>query len=302
MLLSEFFELVYLRIRLKRKSKETVRLYRQCIRQFSTTLGREAKVSDLTEDNVLLHLDRRSEMSPATRNKELAELTAMWRLATQRGVHSGWPSIEDEPEPEDVPIAWMPDELSRLLSTARKQQGQIGQIPAGRFWHALLRLMLDTGERISAAREAERSWMQGQWIVFPASVRKGKKRSRRYKLSPEGLSAIEDLKQWTGEQGKIFPWPYTRTYIWKKYKAVVKQAGLPISRKHGFHAIRKTHASILFASNVDPQESLGHSDRRTTQRYLDSRYTREQQPCDVLAAYLANPGQRNSDPPSQATG
>lgn len=295
MLLRDFFENVYVPRKLRGKSQNSVRLYRLCIKQYAKTIGTEPNVADLSEENVIAHLARRSSVAPATRNKELAELTAMWRLASQRGLLQTWPNIQPESEPERAPIAWLGGELSSLLSAAESLDGHIGDVPEQLWWPALIRLTLDTGERIGAVRKARWEWLQGEWLLVPAECRKGKTRDRRYRLSPSTTQSLSNLMKATGCRREVFPWPYVDNYLWDKYKKILKKAGLPATRKHQLHCLRKTVGSAVYAAGMDPQDALDHSDRRTTQRYLDPRFTRDRQPCDVLAEYLADPGKRERD-------
>lgn len=297
MLLSDFFSTVYLPRRLRGRSENSIRLYRLCIRQFSRTLGRPATVADLTEANVLAHLQRRKSVAAATRNKELAELTAMWRLATQRGLLATWPDIPDEPEPQRTPIAWMPEELRRLLHAAANQPGKIGDVDAGLFWEGLIRLILDTGERVSAAASVRWSWLQDDWLRVPAEARKAKTRDRLYRLSTTTIGVLHSIRQQNPSTDELFAWPYSPGYLWARFKRVVAAADLPTTRAHQFHAIRKTCASAVYAAGLDPQDALDHSDRRTTQRYLDPRFRRERHAADVLADFLRSPGRRDQEPP-----
>ena len=190
MLLEDFLRDVYIPRKLRGKSAGSIRLYRLCLSQFGRTLGRVPSVLDLTEDNILLHLSRRSNIAPATRNKELAQLLALWRFANQRGMINTWPQIGKEHEPERDPIAWMPDELEKLLTGAKRVCGNIGNAPASIFWLAMIRTILDTGERVGAIRQVKKNWVQGEWLLVPAEARKGKTRDRRYRLSPETLESI----------------------------------------------------------------------------------------------------------------
>lgn len=298
MLLSEFFENVYTPKRLRGKSKNSVRLYRLCIRQFEKTLGRQAYVSDLTEERVLQHLARRSNVAPATRNKELAELKAMWRLASQLGHLESWPDIQDEPEPERDPIAWMPHELQKLLDQAARLEGEVGEIPAWLWWSAIIRVILDTGERVGAVLAMEWAWVQGEWLRVPAEFRKGKTRDRSYRLSKQTLQIL-DLIRACNRQRQVLPYPKHKNYLWSEFRGIVADAGLPTGRKYQFHCLRKTVGSAVYAAGSDPQDTLDHSDRRTTQRYLDPRLTRKTATCDILAAYLQNP---RRDDRQQGTG
>jgi integrase len=291
MLLTVFFESVYIPRRLRGKSAGTIRLYRLCISQFAKTVGKPPMVADLTEDWILCHLARRAEVAPATRNKELSQLLAMWRLASQRGLIATWPDIHAEHEPERAPIAWMPSELQSLLTAASRIDGQLGGIPACRWWDAMIRVILDTGERIGAVRQIRWEWIQGEWLLVPAEARKGKTRDRRYRLSAETIKALASLRKCLGSSKEVFPWPYGETYLWNRFKLVLKAAGLPETRKHQLHCLRKTVGSAVYAAGGSPQDALDHADRRTTQRYLDPRVVKKEQPCDILAAYLAHPRQ-----------
>jgi integrase len=289
MLLSEFFRGVYIPRKLRGKSPGSIRLYWLCLSQFDRSIGKIADVSDLTEDNILLHLSRRSHVAPATRNKELSQLLALWRFAAQRGVLDSWPHIDKEHEPERDPIAWMPDELEKLLAGAAKVAGKIGNAPASLFWLAMIRTILDTGERVGAVRQIKTGWLQGEWLLVPAEARKGKTRDRRYRLSAETIAAIAELRKHTAGSCEVFPWPYGETYLWNRFKLVLKSAGLPCTRKHQLHCLRKTVGTAVHASGGSAQDALDHADRRTTQRYIDPRAVKKDAPCDILAAYLANP-------------
>jgi integrase len=250
MKLIDFFENIYLPKRLRGKSPNSVRLYRLCIRQFGRTLCKTAEVADLTEPNVLRHLARRKDVAPATRNKELSELTAMWRLAARMKLLETWPEIQPEHEPEREPIAWLPEELAMLLAECKRQTGEIGNVPAWLWWTGIVHVILDTGERVTAVIESEWSWVQGEWLRIPAEHRKGKTRDRQYKLSAGTAELLEQIRQF-GER-KIFPWPLNRNYLWERYKRIVDSAGLPTGRKYQFHALRKTVGSVVYAAGLDP--------------------------------------------------
>ena len=295
MQLDFFFESIYLPRRLRGKSPRSVDLYRMTLRQFARTLGRPPCVSDLTEETVLRHLARRSDVSPATRNKELNQLAAMWRLACRRGMLAEWPDIRHEREPERTPVAWMPDELERLLRSAESAEGVIGDVPAGRWWGAFVRVALDTGERISAMLQSRWDGLHGAWLDVSAEARKGKTRDRRYRLSDATVGALALLRPHTEASERLFPWPYAPTYIWSKYRQIVQKAGLPTGRKYQLHCLRKTMASVIYAAGLDPQEALDHSDRRTTAKYIDPRFSRTRQPCDVLTEWLAKPKRKRDD-------
>lgn len=288
MLLSTFFETIYAPLRLRGKSQNTYRLYRLCVLQFSRSLGREATIADLTNENLLMHLANRKEVSAATRNKELAELKAMWRLAIQKQMHTGWPEIQKENEPKRTPRAWRHDQMTSLLQACMRAPGMVGDVPAWLFWTSFVRLAIDTGERVGALREAKWDWLDADSIHVPAEVRKGGKADKWFPLSDDTPRELRELRTYGGK-GFIFAWPYCYTYFWSKYAKLVEQAGLPSGPKCSTHKLRRTHASVAYAAGLDPQDLLGHSDRRTTQRYLDPTFERSIKASDVLAAWLRNP-------------
>lgn len=293
MLLKDFFHKQYLPHRLRGRSQNSTRLYELCIKQFSRTLERDARVEDLTEANVLMHLARRQNVAPATRNKELTQLSALWRFANRQGLLDTWPAVPAENEPERTPVAWLPEEMRRLLHACHNQTGAIGEVPADLWWTGLVRLILDTGERVSAAVQCKWSWIQSDWVNVPAEARKGKRRDRMYRLSHSTIGTLREIRETKADGQRVFPWPYTPNYIWHRFGKILEQAGLPSDRVRKFHAIRKTHGSAVYAAGLDPQDALDHTDRRTTQRYLDPRFSRERHASDILADYLRNTDDAN---------
>lgn len=289
MLLDVFFETHYRIRKLRGKSNETSRLYRISVSNFSRFLGRPARLADLTNDNVSAHmqwmLDRGREK--ATANKDRSQLLALWRFATRCGLLTTFPDVAPEVEPVRVPTAWLQSDISKLLLAVDAMPGSVGDVPASLWWRTLIEVCLDTGERIGAVIQAKRDWLQGDWLLFPAEARKGGKRDRMYKLSQSTVERLAELRQHTGAE--LFPWPYCHNYLWKRFKAILEQAGLPAGRRDKFHRLRRTTASVVYAAGMDAQDVLDHQNKRTTQRYLDPRFTRQTQASQVLADWLRNP-------------
>jgi integrase len=133
-------------------------------------------------------------------------------------------------------------------------------------------------------------------MLVPAETRKGKTRDRRYRLSPVTSECLNAIRGFNPDKKEVFPWPYAANYIWDKYRRVLRRAGLPTGRKYMLHCLRKTVGSAVHAAGLNAQDVLDHADKRTTRRYLDPRFTREDQPCDVLAVMLANPTRKKTTP------
>lgn len=290
MRIDKYFEDVYRIKKLWGKSPNTSRLYRLSIRSFERTLGRPANLADLTNENVMRHMDRVLALgrSKATANKDREQLLVIWRHAARAKLVKNWPDVPKAIEPVRTPEAWLAEDLEALLAAARRQPGTIGRAPAALFWEALIRVCLDTAERIGAVMGLGWDDLDRDWLLVRAELRKGSKRDKRYQLSSETLDLLGQLRKYTGGQKTIFHWPLHPTYLWAKYGQVVKSAGLPNGRKCKLHRLRKTTASIAYACGLDAQAILDHQERRTTESYLDPRFTRQDQASDVVSAYLAD--------------
>lgn len=291
----DFFETVYRPRRLRGKSKKTSRQYRLSIAAFGKTLGRDPVLGDFTNENLSLHIQARldAKRAKATANKDRSQLLALWRMASALGMVNGWPSVPAEIEPERIPKAWLADDLRQLFDAIDKQQGTFGSVPRSLWWRTITMLCLDTAERIGAVFQARWTWVDREWIEIPAEVRKGGRRDRKYRLSPDTIELLESIRTVSRDSDRVFPWPYCDQYLWRLFDQLLISAGLPHGRQDKFHRLRKTTASVVYAAGMDPQDCLDHQHRRTTRRYLDPRFTRDQQPSDVLMKYLADPHFRN---------
>lgn len=305
MFIRDFYSQQFEPLRLRSRTADTKRLYRTTLNNFGLFLGREAELADLTDETVnrflgwFLALPR----SPYSVNKERSNLLAIWRWAYRRTNPGGepyvreWPSVEPEIQPEDEPIAWLEHELDLLFSICRAQPGRIGRLQAGSFWYALSCVLWDSGERITCIMET--TWdmvdLTGGWLVLPAKLRKGRRRGRVVKLHQQTINALAAIRE--PERQKVFAWPYSHTYLWKKYGDVLRSGKLPADRYSKFHRLRKSVASYYEQAGGNATELLTHSNRRVTRRYLDARITGQKHASDLLRRPQSN---GNGEPPSIA--
>ena len=155
-------------------------------------------------------------------------------------------------------------------------------------------LALDTGERIGALIECRWDWLEGDWLIIPAEVRKGKHRDRHYLLGSGTILRLHELRK-QANSDRMFLWPYCSMYLWRKFGDILEAAGLPSGRRDKFHRLRRTCASVIHAAGLDATEALDHTHRRTTQAYLDPRFKREDQPSKIIQDWLRNPQPRRKD-------
>lgn len=278
MTLNAFLETVYVPLRLRGRSPESVRLLRHAITQFSRWLGRPALMDDLDDLVVSQWLTAMAaKKSPNSVARERSGILALWNLAQGRGLVKLRPTVAPELIPQGVPRAFTSDELVRLAEAARMASGWVGPIPASTFFSALIAVGLETGERINAILSTPRHCWQRPCLQVPAVVRKGRRQERVYELSPEASDLMDAVSRHEGPTA--FWWPCSGTALRKRWKTITRRAGLGDGRDVQFHALRRSTASHLAAAGLDATAFLGHSSDRITRRsYLDPRVVDSKRP------------------------
>jgi site-specific recombinase XerD len=219
--------------------------------------------------------------SRATANKLRRHINALWRLAQRRSIVKTGPINERYRENLADPIAFLPEEFAKLLATAKRTRGWIGQAPASDWWTFFLLLAYNVGGRIQALRLIETKSLdltRGE-VLLAAHTQKQRK-DQRIKLFPSTLAACTKLKIVERRLPTLlgdclFGSPWLR----RKFSDLLVEAGLftsraDIPRTLKFHALRKTLASKLAAEHGEHVACsiLGHSQVTVTRRYIDPRY------------------------------
>jgi integrase len=271
MTLSAFLETVYVPLRLRGRSAESVRLLRHAVTQFSRWLGRPAVLGDLDDLVVSQWLTAMAaKKSASSVARERSGILALWNLAQGRGLIRLRPTVAPELIPQGTPRAFTSDELSRLAAAARLASGWVGPTPARVWFPALIAVGLETGERISALLNTPRNCWNRPTLVVPAGVRKGRRQERVYELSPEACDLVDHVVTHNGPT--VFWWTASDTALRKRWKTITRRAGLGDGRDVQFHALRRSTASHLAAAGLDATAYLGHSTDRVTRRsYYDPR-------------------------------
>lgn len=278
MTLDAFLTNVYVPLRLRGRSAESVRLLRHAITQFSRFLGRPALLDDLDDLVVSQWLAAMAEKkSPNSVARERSGILALWNLAQGRGLVKLRPAVAPELVPQATPRAFTVEELERLADSARHSYGWVGPIPASTFFRALIAVGLETGERINAILSTPRHCWQRPTLTVPARVRKGGRQERVYELSPEACDLVDAVSSHAGPT--VFWWVASGTALRKRWKTITRRAGLGDGREVQFHALRRSTASHLAAAGLDATAYLGHSTDRTTRRsYYDPRVVNANRP------------------------
>jgi site-specific recombinase XerD len=274
MTLRDFLHSIYVPLRLRGRSHNSVRLLEHAIRQYGKFLRRDATLEDfddLTVSQFLAH--RGAKLSPYSVERERSGLLALWRLAADRRLVDTRPCVQAELLPERTPRAFTVAELERLYAAAEDTPGWIGPVAAGAFWPAVLMALYESGERIEAMLHVPKSCYTAPFLRVPASVRKGKRTERIYEFSADTCRLVEIAAR--HDAATLFLWPMDPSGIYNHFHKITGRAGLGTGRDVMFHCLRRTTASHLAAAtgSVDAATKyLGHSSDRVTRRsYIDPR-------------------------------
>jgi integrase len=267
---------------LKGISSRTTRLYEMTLASWSRTLGREPELTDLNEMEVAKFIGvRKAARAAATAAKDRAQVRALWEFAARRKMVETFPMLPRVKIPQRIPEAWLTHEVSAILAACDTEPGESEGVPHSKLFRALVMLLYETGERISAAMALEWRDVSGNNVLFRAETRKGGERDVLRSLSPGGLMALDAIRE--PARVRVFPWGRARTHLWYRYGCIVRRAGLPDGRRSKFHRLRRTCASYYARAGGNPQTLLDHSSPTVTKKYLDPRITEtDMHACDML--------------------
>jgi integrase len=299
MSLDTFLDTVYVPLKLRGRSPESVRLLRHAIRQFSLHLERPATLDDFDDLVVSRFLAARAaRLSPNSVARERSGLLALWNLAQARALVRLRPLVAPELIPEKTPRAFTADELARLWASCGVVRGWVGPIPARVWFQALLGVLFYSGERITAVLRVERSGWSRPWLAVPATARKGSRKPAAYQLPDHVADLVDQVSR--HDQPALFFWPASDTALRERWKVITRRAGLGEGPEVQFHALRRSFASHLTAAGGSAREALQHSSEKVTRRYLDPRITQAGQPAPWQLLPRIWPG--DIEPPPGAAG
>ena len=269
--LYDFLHRIYIPLRLRGRSKNSVRLLEHAIRQYGRYLRRDATLADLDDLTVSQYLSHRgAKLSPYSVERERSGLLALWRLAADRRLVDTRPCVQAELLPERTPRAFTVPELEALYAAAESTPGYIGPVKASAWWPAVIMTLYESGERIEAALHIPRECYSAPFLRVPAGIRKGRRVERVFELTAATCQLV-DVAATHGE-APLFFWPMDPSGIYNHFKKITARAGLGSGRDVMFHCIRRTTASHLHAAGGDATAYLGHSsDKITRKSYLDPR-------------------------------
>jgi integrase len=300
----DFFHDIYRIYHPRLKSRNSVGQYESAIRvvdRYWRSKGNAGPVcvSDLSAELVLgaassLVRDPKAPRSPATANRLISTIAAIWREAAKR---SGAPPVPDDlPEydvPKRAPVAWSPEELAKMLAEAAKESGYIGPVPASSWFSALLLFVYWTGARITAVMSTRVAALDVQTCTVKIDAEHQKHNADgTYDLPRDLVECLQSFgAEARGLQTLFGDWPYDRGQVgWRalnrRLEKVLIRAGLPTTRRDKFHKIRRTFATQITAKRgiAVAQQMLGHSTLKVTEAYVDPRFVPRPKATEILDA------------------
>lgn len=262
---------------LKARSDQTRKQYRHAVNDFAEFLGREPTLADLSDETLaglVNHLLREPRsLAEITANERVGRIKTFWNWAARKRHVDQFPTIGRVPVPEKVPRAWRENELVKLFHACRMSRGDIGGVPAWRWWICLHAWLWCTGERIGAtfALEPDHLLLDEHVASVPAEIRKGRRKPMVYRLWPDVVLMLREiLPPKLPERDRVFPWPMDQVSFYNHYKRLLSRAGLKWERGVGPHRMRVSHATWRHIAGDDATRALGHSSPETTRRsYID---------------------------------
>jgi integrase len=273
--LSEHVE-SYLAANTRIRSPHTRDHYRRAVRQFSEYLEHEATSEDLTDELVAVWLNDAiaQGLCERTANSRGKCLLALWRWLAKKRVVDQFPTVNRIREPELLPDTWSDAEIAKLFTACASEKGWVGPHLASDWWLSLHCTIYDTGERIGCVLQWRRSMVniEAGTASIPAAIRKGGQKSMVYRLTQRTCEILARMARVPSDTGLIWDRPFRDDQsLYNRYRKVVKRAGLPwVSRKTGFHKLRRTVYTKIEEEGGDATRLSGHTTRRVLEdHYLD---------------------------------
>lgn len=226
--------------------------------------------------------------SPATWARKISAVSSWYDYLTDEGVTDGNParkaSRPDIDRDVSPAVGLSETELNLLLDRAEEDSPRSA---------ALISLLYFGAFRIGSVLRADirdLGWDEGDRTL--RLVLKGGK-ERRAVIEEEASAALDDYLKTRGEPAPGEPLFATANgerldepYCWRLIRRLARQAGVKAWAQLNPHSLRHSHATHARDEGVAldvVQDTLGHKDQRTTQRYDRARFRRKRRSGTVLS-------------------
>jgi integrase len=244
--------------------------------------------------NWLVELGRRR----STANKIRSHVNAVWNWGARRLRSKERPDNEEYSVDLNAPIAFLPDELDRIIEVCRRRPGFVGDLPSNLWWPMCVGVIHSGGLRIGAARKLPTrkiDLLRGGMHV-PAGSQKNR-REKWFDLLPGTVTAIRACRLFERNvEFALGDWRFNTNTLRRHFAKILVDAEIfpsvdDVPRELKFHALRKTLASQIYsrAGIQAACDRLDHSSPAVTKRYIDPRYESESRITELVDDPLAPP-------------
>jgi|SRR6185503_2987105 len=257
--------------------------YRIALNDYGRFLDRPATSDDLNDDTVTRWMSKRLQdgLAAITVKERAGRVQTLWTWLAKRRVVPDFPTFIKPRVPETMPMAFSEPELRRFFHSAGKERGTIAGVPADLWCLSFFAFIFNTSERKTAALSVEIPWMNLEAAVcmIPPSVRKGGVKAGCYPLWPATIPLIRACIASNPRRVHVWPWDRCEESYYTLINRILRDAGLPVDRKHKTHALRVTHNTHHKLLTGQHSPLLGHSSAETSERYYeDRRFTQKDSP------------------------
>lgn len=272
--LMEFFDDVFVLERLNLTAGAATN-YRVAIRHLYDFWKVPVLLEDLSDDLLLRfmrHLKSSGTQSERTINNKRAAIKTVWMLAFKKGLAKQPGVIGRYRVPKRIVQAWTVDEVGRILIACKSAPSIRGW--NYRHWRGLVLTIYDTSHRIGALLKTPRSALNSRGeLLVRAEVSKHFE-DKLHVLHPETVMELSGMHQPPGNE-MLFPWPLAKREIWRRFKPILKEAGLTATRRDLFHKLRRTSFTYVYAflGEEAARDHAAHTSN-VTSSYLDRELVR----------------------------
>lgn len=271
--LERFLRAVYVPRRLELRA-ESVEQLGYAIRLLERHAGRILTIYDLHEDLIVGWLRAMlAERSPATVNSKRTQILSLWQAAYDEGYLERPPRRAKIPRAREapaIPEAWSAEEVGHLLAAADRMRGCVGEVPANRWWRAIILVAYDTATRRSELLRLR--WCDVQLERACLVVARQKQGTPRWcAIAPETVQALAAIQQ--HQSSLVFPWPHEANYLTRRLRRLALSAGLRVGRGAGgvWHKLRRTSGSLVESHGGDGARHIGDTRTVFERHYRDPR-------------------------------
>lgn len=276
-------ENLYFLLNLKCRAEATRYQYKRAFTDFGQFIGHAPTTDDLVDDLVTMWMSKRMTegLAPITVHKMAERIGALWTWLAKRDRSRNFPTFIKPAIPDAMPTALSEDQLRRFFHSAKKERGCIAGVPADIWCVSYFAFIWNSSERKSAALAVKVAWvnLEAALCSIPPDVRKGGRKWGIYKLWPEVVALIRECIACDPTREQVWPWDRCHESYYTMYDRILRDAEIPVTRRHKTHALRVSHNTFTKLMTGHHSPLLGHSSDDTSRRhYEDVRFTARDNP------------------------